>query len=197
MADDRTGRNFGLVEVEYARRNWILQLHLGAQRRTSSRLRGLAGAAGGYATIGNPTDVPSLCAWFDDLESMGGLPRVILYPLNPADFVPLAVLSGSFAQDGVAAKIQLGPAWWFNDHADGIRAQLDAITNHSLLATFVGMTTDSRSLLSMTRHEYFRRVLCAWLGARVESGALPGDIGELGNLVRAVCFENAQRMLSL
>ena len=182
--------------VEYARRKWVLQLHLGAQRQTSTRLRRLAGPAGGYASIGPACDVPSLCSWFDDLEQAGGLPRVILYPLNPADFVPLAVLTGSYVEDGVAGKLQLGPAWWFNDHADGIRAQLDAVANHSLLGNFVGMTTDSRSLLSMVRHEYFRRVLCDWIGEQVARGAFPDDIAQLGALVLAIGHDNARQMLA-
>jgi glucuronate isomerase len=182
---------------EYARRGWILQLHLGAQRRTSSRLRRLAGPAGGYAGIGRTCDVPSLCAWFDDLEQAGVLPRTIMYPLNPADFVPLAVLTGSYAEEGVAGKLQLGPAWWFNDHAAGMRAQLEAVANHSLLSGFIGMTTDSRSLLSMVRHEYFRRVFCDWLGEQVEAGTMPSGDAELGSLVRAVVFANAQRALAL
>jgi glucuronate isomerase len=184
------------LALEYARRNWVLQLHLGAQRNTSTRLRRLAGPAGGYATIGRATDVPSLCAWFDELEQAGGLPRTILYPLDPADFVPLATLTGSFAEDGVAGKLQLGPAWWFNDHEAGMRAQLDALANHSLLANFIGMTTDSRSLLSMVRHEYFRRVLCDWLGAQAERGAFPAEVATLGALVHALCYENARRMLT-
>ena len=170
--------------AEYARRGWIMQLHLGAQRRTSSRLRRLAGPAGGYSGIGRACDVPSLIAWFDDLESADALPRTILYPLNPADFAPLAVLAGSFVDDGVPGKLQLGPAWWFNDHAAGMRAQLDAISNYGLLSVFIGMTTDSRSLLSMVRHEYFRRVFCDWLGEQAEAGAMPSDLNELGALVR-------------
>lgn len=182
---------------EYARRGWIMQLHLGAQRRTSSRLRRLAGPAGGYAGIGRSCDIPSLCAWFDDLECADALPRTILYPLHPADFVPLAVLTGSFAEDGIPGKLQLGPAWWFNDHTAGMRAQLDAVANHSLLSVFIGMTTDSRSLLSMVRHEYFRRVFCNWLGEQAEAGTMPGAIEELGALVRAVAFENARRALGL
>ncbi len=182
---------------EYARRGWILQLHLGAQRCTSSRLRRLAGAAGGYAAVGRVVDVPSLCAWFDDLERAGGLPRVILYPLNPADFAPLAVLTGSFAEDGVAGKLQLGPAWWYNDHAAGMRAHLDAVASHSLLSGFIGMTTDSRSLLSMVRHEYFRRVFCDWLAGQVRSGLMPDDEEQLGALVRTVGFGNARRALAL
>lgn len=183
--------------VEYARRGWIMQLHLGAQRRTSSRLRRLAGPTGGFAGIGRGCEIPSLSAWFDDLESAGALPRTILYPLNPADFAPLAVLSGSFVEDGVPGKLQLGPAWWFNDHAAGMRAQLEAISNYSLLSVFIGMTTDSRSLLSMVRHEYFRRVFCDWLGGQAETGAMPADIDELGALVRAVSSGNARRALGL
>jgi glucuronate isomerase len=183
--------------AEYARRGWIMQLHLGAQRQTSSRLRRLAGPAGGFAAIGPSCDVPGLCAWFDDLEAVAALPRTILYPLNPADFVPLAVLTGSFAEDGVAGKLQLGPAWWFNDHAAGMRAQLEAVANHSLLSAFIGMTTDSRSLLSMVRHEYFRRVFCDWLGGQVEAGAMPHDDDQLGALVRSVCSENVRRALEI
>ena len=182
---------------EYARRGWIMQLHLGAQRRTSSRLRRLAGPAGGYAGIGSACDLPSLIAWLDDLETGGVLPRTILYPLHPGHFAPLAVLAGSFVEEGVPGKIQLGPAWWFNDHAAGMRAQLEAIANYGLLAVFIGMTTDSRSLLSMARHDYFRRVFCDWLGEQAEAGAMPSDLNELGSLVRAVSSENARRYLSL
>jgi glucuronate isomerase len=183
--------------AEYGRRRWVLQLHLGAQRHTSTRLRRLAGPAGGYAGIGRPVDLPSVCGLLDDLEQTGRLPRVILYPLNPADFPALAVLSGSFVEAGVPGKVQLGPAWWFNDHAAGMRAQLEATANYGLLSAFVGMTTDSRSLLSMTRHEYFRRVLCGWLGDQAAAGALPDDFGALCALVRALCHGNAHRMLRL
>jgi glucuronate isomerase len=177
---------------EYARRGWILQLHFGAQRETSTRLRRLAGPAGGYATIGSACDIAGLCRFLDGLEQEGCLPRTILYPLNPADYAAIATLTGSFAADGVRGKVQFGPAWWYNDHALGIRQHLEVLAHYGLLATFIGMTTDSRSLLSMVRHEYFRRVLCTWLGERVEAGELPAD---LGALVRAVCYENAREWI--
>lgn len=183
--------------TEYARRRWIMQLHVGAQRRTSSRLRRLAGPAGGYSGIGPACNIAGLIAWLDDLENAGALPRTILYPLNPADFVPLAVLAGSFVEDGMPGKLQLGPAWWFNDHAAGIRAQFEAVANYGLLSVFIGMTTDSRSALSMVRHEYFRRVFCDWLGGQVEAGALPSDLSELGELVLNVSSGNARRFLAL
>jgi glucuronate isomerase len=183
--------------LEYGRRGWIMQLHLGAQRRTSSRLRRIVGPAGGYAAIGNATDIPSLVAFLDDLESDGALPRTILYPLNPVDFPALATLGGSFVGEGIAGEVQLGPAWWFNDHVTGMRAQLEAIANHGLLSTFIGMTTDSRSLLSMVRHEYFRRVLCDWLGDQVAAGSLPHDEAQLGRLVRKIVCDNPRQALSL
>jgi len=182
---------------EYARRGWVLQLHLGALRHTSTRLRRLAGPAGGYASLGQATDVAALCRFLDDLEQGDALPTTVLYPLNPGDFAVLANLEGSFTADGVPGRVQLGPAWWFNDHAWGIRAQLDATANYGLLSAFIGMTTDSRSLLSMVRHEYFRRTLCAWLGERTASGIFPEDEQALGALVRDVAGANARRVLNL
>lgn len=192
----RTGL-LGFLGREYSQRKWIMQLHVGAQRRTSSRLRRLAGPAGGYSGIGPAVNIAGLIAWLDELESANALPRTILYPLNPADFVPLAVLAGSFVEDGVSGKLQLGPAWWFNDHAAGMRAQFEALANYGLLSSFIGMTTDSRCPLSMTRQEYFRRVFCDWLGEQVEAGALPSDLTDLGALVRNVSCDNARRILSL
>jgi len=183
--------------VEYGRRGWLLQVHLGAQRFTSSRLRKQVGPAGGFACVGKANDIPSVCVWLDELEQAEALPRTILYPLNPVDFPALATLAGSFPGDGVVAKVQLGPAWWFNDHAWGMRAQLDAIANHGILSIFIGMTTDSRSLLSMARHEYFRRVLCGWIGEQIEAGMLPDDHAALSGLVRDIAYENARRFLRL
>ncbi|HPM84966.1 MAG TPA: glucuronate isomerase [Candidatus Anammoximicrobium sp.] len=193
--DDFRSDHLRFLASEYGRRGWIMQLHIGAQRQTSTRLRRLAGPAGGYATIGRLCDIPGLCRFLDDLDKDACLPRMILYPLNPADNAALATLTGSFAEDGVRGKIQFGPAWWYNDHALGIRNQLDALANYGLLSAFIGMTTDSRSLLSMTRHEYFRRVLCDWLGDQVQAGSLPDDDQLLGPLVRAVAYDNARRWL--
>ncbi len=195
--DDFGSDNLRFLARAYRQRGWIMQLHIGAQRQTSSRLRRLAGPAGGYATIGRSCDIPGLCRFLDDLEKDACLPRMILYPLNPADYAALATLTGSFAEDGLRGKIQFGPAWWYNDHALGIRQQLDALASYGLLSAFIGMTTDSRSFLSMTRHEYFRRVLCDWLGDQVQAGTLSEDDQLLGPLVRAVAYENARRWLFL
>jgi len=180
---------------EYGRRGWIMQLHLGAQRQTSSRLRRLAGPAGGYAGMGRACDVASLCAFLDELEDRGRLPRTVLYTLNPADNAVLATLTGSYAEDGVAGKIQFGPAWWYNDHALGILQHLEALANGGLLSTFIGMTTDSRSLLSLVRHEYFRRLLCGQLGEWAGRGLMPDSFAELAPLVQAVTYGNAREMV--
>ena len=176
--------------TEYSKRNWAMQLHIGAQRFTSSRLRSLAGAAGGYACIGTTCDMASLCSFLDALEVEHSLPRTILYTLNPADNEAFASLTGSFAEDGVPGKIQFGPAWWYNDQAEGIRKQLIALSSYGLLSRFIGMTTDSRSILSLSRHEYFRRILCNLLGGWVEAGEVPDDDHLLRNLVTDVCYRN-------
>lgn len=186
-----------MLAAAYAKRGWVLQLHLGAQRQTSTRLRTLAGPAGGYACLGSPLNVPALARLLDDLERGDALPRVILYNLNPADHAAMATLTGSFAADGVPGQVLWGPAWWFNDHALGIRQHLDTLAHYGLLWTFPGMTTDSRSLLSMVRHEYFRRLLCGWVGEQVDAGLMPADDASLNALVRGMCHDNARRMLQL
>lgn len=183
------------LALECARRDWVMMLHLGAQRQTSSRLRALAGPAGGYATIGQSCDIAGLCRFLDELEQRGGLPRTILYNLNPADNAALATLTGSFAEDGVRGKIQFGPAWWYNDHLLGIRQHLEALASYGLLGAFVGMTTDSRSLLSASRHEYFRRALCDFLGEQAEAGLMPDDDRLLGGLVRAIAYDNPRQWI--
>ncbi len=181
---------------EYNERQWALQLHVGAQRHTSSRLRRLAGGAGGYAAIGQAADIHSLVQLLDNLEQQNSLPKIVLYTLNPTDNEAFASLTGSFAEDGVAGKIQFGPAWWYNDHYEGIRNHLQTLSNYGFLCHFIGMTTDSRSLLSFSRHEYFRRILCDLLGEWVESGLLPPDDELLAETVRAVCYGNIKNWIT-
>lgn len=181
---------------EYAKLDWTMQLHIGAQRHTSSRLRKLAGSSGGFAGIGNAADIASICSYLDVLESEDGLPNIILYTLNPSDNEAFASLTGSFSQDGKPGKIQFGPAWWYNDHFEGIKSNLLTIANYSLLSRFVGMTTDSRSILSFSRHEYFRRILCNIVGEWVNKGLLPNDMDLLKELITTVCYTNSKQMIT-
>ena len=179
----------------YAKRGWTLQLHLGAQRETSTRLAEAAGKAGGYACIGSSIDVRVLARLLDAMEQDGALPRTILYPLNPSDYEMMGSLLGSFAEDGVPGKLQLGPAWWFNDHRAGIERQLEAVSAYGLLGRFIGMVTDSRSYLSSVRHEVFRRLLCSRMGAWVEAGQLPDDDAFLRETIENISHRNARRLI--
>lgn len=176
---------------EYARRGWTLQLHLGAHRETSNALMKRAAIAGGYACVGDSVSSVAMSRLFNDLESIDGLPRTIIYPLNVGDFEKLASLSGSFVEEGRWSKVQLGPPWWFNDHYEGIVHQLKVFANYSLLGRFVGMVTDTRSPLSMARFDYFRRIFCHVLGTWVEQGHVPDDADLLETLVKDVCYRNA------
>lgn len=190
---DRTALTSDMLRLlgeEYAKRRFVLQLHIGAQRFTSSTLRRIAGPAGGFAGIGNSVDVVSLVNLLDDLEKgPHGLPRTILFTLNPADNALFATLSGSFR------GVTQGPAWWWCDHLQGMRDMLETFTTHSVLSTFVGMTTDSRSLLSLLRHDYFRRMFCGWAGEKAERGELPNCFEKLAELVTAVCYGNAKKLI--
>lgn len=120
------------------------------------------------------------------------LPRTILMSLNPEAHAQLAVLAGSFVEAGMPGKVQLGPAWWWCDHEEGIRDVLEKNAAYGVLSTFVGMTTDSRSLLSFVRHDYFRRILCRWVAEKVASGAFPDDEALLRPMLENVCYRNAK-----
>lgn len=175
--------------AEYAKRNWTLLLHIDAKRATSARLAKVAGPAGGYAAVGGSFDLTGVCDLLGAMEQNGGLPDTVIFPLNMSDQAPLAVLQGSFSQDGVASKVQLGPAWWWCDHALGIRNTMECIASFGAISQFIGMTTDSRSVLSFGRHDYFRRILCAWLDEHNADWQLPQ--AALEEILIKICYKNA------
>jgi glucuronate isomerase len=175
-----------------AARGWTMQLHLGAMRNNNTRCFGTLGADTGFDSIGDWPQARSLRGFLDRLDSEEALPRTILYNLNPADNYAFATMVGNFQDGSVPGKIQWGSAWWFLDQKQGMEWQLQALSNLGLLSRFVGMLTDSRSLMSFPRHEYFRRVLCNLLGRDMENGELPGDFKLVGEMVRNICFKNAQ-----
>jgi glucuronate isomerase len=179
----------------YSGLGWVMQLHLGASRFTSTRLRSLVGPAGGFAGIGT-VDVEGLIRMLDDLEQCDCLPRTILYTMDRSILPRLAILSGSFTRAGEPGYVQLGPAWWWCDHIRGMEDTLDTVMGYGLLSAFIGMTTDSRSLLSFSRHSYFRAVLCAWLAKQSQAGVITENFRDLSALVKAMCFENANRVLT-
>jgi len=178
-------------------RGWTKQLHLGALRRVNTRRTRELGPDKGYDGIGDWNQVAALCSYLDKLEQERALPKTILYNLNPADNYAFATAVGCFQEGPVAGKIQFGSGWWFLDQKEAIEWQLNALSNTGLLSRFIGMLTDSRSFMSFPRHEYFRRVLCNLLGREVESGELPNDEKLLGNLVKNICYHNAEQYLGL
>ncbi len=178
-----------------AAHGWTMLLHLGALRETSARLRAAAGAAGGFAGMRAPVDPAAVSAFLNALEKAGSLPRTVLMSLNPEAHAQLAVLAGSFNGEGLPGKVQLGPAWWWCDHEEGIRDVLEKNAAYGVLSTFIGMTTDSRSLLSFVRHDYFRRILCKWVAEKVSAGVFPSDEALLRPMLENVCYRNAERMI--
>ncbi|NLG87630.1 MAG: glucuronate isomerase [Clostridiaceae bacterium] len=177
---------------EYAKRGWAMQLHLGTMRNNNTRMFKLIGPDTGFDAMGDLHQAKSLAGFLDDLFSTGELPKTIIYCLNPCDNEVIASIIGCFQGTEVPGKIQFGTAWWFNDHKDGMEKQMIALANLGLLRRFVGMLTDSRSFLSYTRHEYFRRILCNLIGRWAEDGEVPMDIEMLGAMVREICYYNAK-----
>ncbi|MBR3195236.1 MAG: glucuronate isomerase [Clostridia bacterium] len=179
------------VAQEYCRRGWVMQLHYGALRNANTRMYGVLGADTGYDCINTPDTAQALVRLLDSLEEENLLPKTILYSLNPNDNAVLTTAMGCFQHAGTRNWIQHGSAWWFNDTKDGMREQLRNLAASSVLGNFVGMLTDSRSFLSYTRHEYFRRILCALIGEWVENGEYPADEAFLGKLVQDISYNNA------
>jgi len=179
--------------TQYKRRDWVMQIHYSVFRNTNTKKFKELGADTGFDTISNKECSRAIADLLDMLNSGDSLPKTILYSLNPANNEFLGSLIGAFQGTETAGKIQLGSAWWFNDTKTGMIKQLSDLANLSILGNFVGMLTDSRSFLSYTRHEYFRRILCNLIGTWVENGEYPNDMSSLEKIVRGICFENANR----
>ncbi len=178
---------------EYHKRNWVMQLHYGVKRNINTRLFRALGADAGVDSIGSVAPYAQLSDFLNALADTDELPKTIVYSLNPADNAAIGSVIGCFQDDTVPGKIQQGSAWWFNDHKCGMREQMISLANLGLLGNFIGMLTDSRSFLSYTRHEYFRRVMCDLIGGWVEDGEYPQDSGALERIVRGISYDNAVR----
>ena len=181
------------LAVEYEKRDWTMQIHIGALRNNNRKMFEKLGPDTGFDSTNDFALAVPMNALLDGFMQAGGLPKIILYSLNPKDNYTLGTMLGNFQEGPTAGRIQLGSGWWFNDNRDGMEAQLRALANLGVLATFVGMLTDSRSLVSYPRHEYFRRILCNLLGEWVENGEYPADTETLGEIVRDICYRNAER----
>ena len=185
---------FGRLDAE---KGWTKQLHLGALRNTNSRALQELGPDTGFDSIGDSRQAAAFCSYLDLLNNENALPKTIVYNVNPADNYAFASAVGNFQDGNLPGKIQHGSAWWFLDQKEGIETQLNALSNNGLLSRFIGMVTDSRSFMSLPRHEYFRRVLCNLCGSEMEKGDLPNDKALIGSMIRSICFANAERYLGL
>ncbi|MCX7842537.1 MAG: glucuronate isomerase [Clostridia bacterium] len=182
---------------QYARYGWVMQLHIGTIRNNNSRMFRALGPDTGFDAIGDEPIAQPLAKLLESLDDTDELPKTILYCLNPSVNEVLGTIMGCFQGGGIPGKIQFGSAWWFNDHKDGMIRQMTALANLGLLSRFVGMLTDSRSFLSYTRHEYFRRILCSLLGEWVEKGEAPEDSELLGRIISNICYNNAKQYFGI
>ncbi|NMA65825.1 MAG: glucuronate isomerase [Clostridiaceae bacterium] len=171
--------------------NWTMQLHMGALRNNNSKMFDKLGPDTGFDSIGDGNIAEPLSRLLDTISIESGLPKTILYTLNAKDNDVLGTMIGNFQDGKIAGKIQFGTAWWFHDQKDGMEKQMVSLANLGLFRRFVGMVTDSRSFLSFTRHEYFRRVLCNLIGTWAENGEVPYDMDLLGSMVQDICYNNA------
>ena len=185
------------VAGEYVRLGWAMQLHFGCKRDNNKPMFAKLGPDTGYDCISNYTPADQLADFLGSIQQTTGLPKTILYSLNPSDNWMIDTVMACFQEAPVAGKIQNGSAWWFNDNETGMRDQMTALANEGVLGNFVGMLTDSRSFLSYPRHEYFRRVLCGLVGEWVEQGKYPADFELLGGIVKDISYNNAVRYFNI
>lgn len=177
----------------YHKKDWAMQLHYGVKRDNNSRIFRALGANAGIDSIGNNAPNSQLADYLNVLADTDELPRTIIYSLNPIDNAAIGTIIGCFQDSSAVGKIQQGSAWWFNDNKNGMREQMISLANLGLLGNFIGMLTDSRSFLSYTRHEYFRRILCDLIGGWVENGEYPEDYEALEKIVKGISYNNAVR----
>jgi glucuronate isomerase len=182
------------VGKEYARLDWVNQFHFGCLRDNSKTMFRKVGPDTGFDAINDQPNAVGMSGLLNALQEAGALGKTILYSLNPSDNAAIGTMMGAFQTDSpIPGKIQQGSAWWFNDHKPGMEAQMISLMSLGAMGTFNGMLTDSRSFLSYTRHEYFRRILCNLFGQLVEDGEYPADMKYLGQMVENISYYNTLR----
>jgi len=181
----------------YHDKGWVQQFHLGALRNSNAHKVAVIGADTGYDSIGDYRQAETLSVLLNHLEQQDKLAKTVLYNLNPADNTLFATMAGNFQGEGIRSKIQFGSGWWFLDQLDGMTKQINALSNQGLISTFIGMLTDSRSFLSYSRHEYFRRLLCNLFAEDMQKGYLPNDIQWIGGIIADICYHNAKNYFKI
>ncbi|AQQ54631.1 glucuronate isomerase [Planococcus lenghuensis] len=181
----------------YTKKRWVMQLHLSPLRNNNTKMFNRLGPDSGFDSIGDLLLADKLSGLLDAMDVKDELPKTVLYSLNSRDNNVIAAMAGNFQNAETPGKVQAGTAWWFNDHIDGMEDQMKTLANIGLISNFIGMLTDSRSFLSFSRHEYFRRILCNLLGSWAEEGKVPRDMELLGKYVENICYYNARRFFDI
>ena len=190
--DEKMIDNLVFYGEEYAKRGWVWQLHIGALRNNNPAMFEKLGPDTGFDSVNDFEIARGLREILSRLEKKNALPKTIIYSLNPKDNYVIGTMLGCFQKGGTYGKIQFGSAWWFNDQRDGMEAHMRALANLGTFSTFIGMLTDSRSFVSYTRHDYFRRLLCNLMGSWVEDGEYPNDMKMLSKIAKDICYYNAK-----
>lgn len=180
---------FGLMDHK---KGWTQQYHYGAIRNNNSRLLEKLGPDTGFDSIHDISVAGSMSKFLDRLDRSDQLGKTIIYNLNPAHNEVVATMIGNFQDGSVPGKIQFGTGWWFLDQKAGMESQMNTLSNLGLLSRFIGMLTDSRSFLSYSRHEYFRRILCNLLGNDLKKGLISSDMKLLEKMVEDISYYNAK-----
>ena len=178
---------------EYHKKDMAMQIHFGVKRDNNGMIFRNLGPDAGIDCIDNYAPSAQMADYLNALAVTDELPKTILYSLNPTDNAAIGTIIGCFQDSSAVGKIQQGSAWWFNDHKKGMIDQMTSLASLGLLGNFIGMLTDSRSFLSYTRHEYFRRIMCNLIGGWVENGEYPNDEKVLGRMVQDISYNNAVR----
>ncbi len=185
------------LSESYHEKGWVQQFHLGALRNNNTRMLRLLGPDTGWDSIGDYQQAQALSKFLNSLDGKNKLAKTIIYNVNPTFNEVMATMIGNFNDGSIKGKVQWGSAWWFLDQKDGMTDQLNILSNMGLLSCFIGMLTDSRSLLSFPRHEYFRRILCNLFGVEIQKGELPADMNWIGKLIEDICYNNAKAYFEL
>lgn len=206
----REGKNLSNLEIDKYKsamlfklalmnneKSWTQQFHVGAIRNNNSRMNKLLGPDNGFDSVGSPNTAEKMAQFFDRLNLANGLTKTIVYNLNSSESEMVAAMVANFNEGPIPGKMQYGAAWWFLDQKQGMENQLNVLSNFGLLSRFVGMVTDSRSFMSFSRHDYFRRIVCNMLGDEMEKGLLPDDTVFIGKMVENICYYNALNYLKI
>jgi glucuronate isomerase len=178
------------------KRGWVQQFHVGALRNNNTRMFVKMGPDKGWDSIAASQDPVKISKFLNELDKSEQLTKTILYNLHPADNEMMLTMAGNFNDGSSVCKVQYGAAWWFLDQKSGMEKHLKDLEALGLLRRFVGMVTDSRSFLSYPRHEYFRRLVCNFIGEEVEKGLIPDDEELLKPLIEGVSYRNAREYFS-